>query len=246
MTRIHQDFYKDKRYVPLGTSRVVVYMHTRHKQDQYRAMAKKKTSKKTRKISPKSQRIVLGGTIVAALGVLAVMVLVLPTRDSQPVGVGADGFSAFVDRGKDLGVTNIASKETVDRALGNNAKSVENVEKSDVFNLNGALGQTATYPITLPDDSKGTVTIDQWNYNSKDAFDQANVFKGTGVAGTIDGREVRYVPAISLGGERTYTLLTTEGTTVYRFIMTQPSDNIQIREFKAQDILKAIIAKSNL
>lgn len=209
-------------------------------------MAKRKTSKKQKKLSQKSQRLILVAVIIASLGVLVGMTLLLPGRDSQPGGVGADGFSAYVDKNKDLGVKNVVSKKIVDSALGNAVKTVGDVEVTKVFNLNGTLGQTATFPVTYPDDSQGTMMVDQWNYQSETALQEAGVTKGTGAAGTINGTAVRYLPAITMGGERSYTLQVTKGAKLYQFIITQPSGSTQIKEYKAQDVLKAIIAKSNL
>ena len=210
-------------------------------------MVKKNGRKKTTHADPKrTQRIVLGAVVVAALGALAVMVLVLPAKDSEQIGVGANGFSVFEKKGADLGVTKVTSKKVVADALGNNVKSVADVEKSGVISLNGNVGQTATYNFTLQNGATGWIDVDVLQYKSKEAYESDDVFKGTGAAGTINGREIRYMPASSIGKERIYALLVTEGLKSYKFAMSQPNANLQIKEYKAQDILKAIIAKSDL
>lgn len=210
-------------------------------------MAKKSTRKKAvHQDSKRTQRVVLGLTAAAAIGAVAIMALVLPAKSDSPTGVGADGFSVFEKKGADLGVTKVASKETVSRALGKNVTSVAEVEKSGVISLNGNLGQTATYNFTLPNGSKGWIDIDILQYKSKQAYENDGVFKGTGVAGTIDGREVRYMPASSLGKDRIYALLVTKDLKSYKFAMSQPNAKVQIKEYKAQDILKEIIDNSAL
>lgn len=210
-------------------------------------MAKKKTSKKAIHSDPKrTQRIVLGTVIVAALAALAVMVLVLPSNNASQAGVGADGFSVFEKKGADLGITDVTDKKDVVAALGKNVKNVSDVEKSGVLSFNGNLGQTATYNFTLPDGSTGWIDIDVLKYKSQAAYDSDDIFKGTGAAGTIDGREVRYMPASSIGKERVYALLVTNGLKSYKFALSQPNTKVQIKEYKAQDILKAVIDKSEL
>lgn len=210
-------------------------------------MVKKNTRKKASHVDPRrTQRIVLGAIAVAAIGAVVLMVIVFPTNGDDQSGVGADGFSVFEKKGADLGVTKVTAKNVVVEALGKNAKSVEDVEKSGVISINGNVGQTATYTFTLKDGSKATIDIDVLEYKSEDAYKSDDVFKGTGVAGKVDGREVRYIPASSIGKERIYALLVTKDLKSYKFAMAQPNTNVQIREYLAQDILKAIIDKSTL
>lgn len=206
-------------------------------------MAKKNTTKLT---SRNPKQIVLGAAIVAALGALAVMVLVLPKNQGSQTGVGADGYSVFEKKGADIGVTGIADKKVVVDALGNRAKSVDDVTKSGVISLNGNLGQTATYTFTTPTGTKSYIDIDLLKYQSKAAMDSDSLEKGTGSAGTVNGMEVRYLPAKTIGSEREYALLVAKDLKSYKFSMMQPSGKAEIREYKAWDILKAIIAKSSL
>ena len=210
-------------------------------------MAKQRTRKKTvHADSKRTQRLVLGAVAVAAVSAFVVMAVIANNENSRPVGVGADGFSVFEKSGADLGVTKVASKKVVQDALGKNAKNVADVEKSGVLSINGNLGQTATYNFTLSDGSKAWIDIDVLQYKSKEAYDGDNVFKGTGHAATIDGNEVRYMPATSLGTERVYALLVTEGVKSYKYAMSQPNASVLIKEYKAHDILKQIIDNSNL
>ncbi|MBI3889488.1 hypothetical protein HY312_02855 [Candidatus Saccharibacteria bacterium] len=210
-------------------------------------MVKKNTRKKAAHVdSKRTQRIILGAVAVAAIGAIAVMVIVIPSKTNPQGGVGANGFSVFEKRGADLGVANVTSKNVVADALGKNAKNVADVEKSGVISINGNVGQTATYGFTLTNNEKATIDVDVLQYKSKEAYDADGVFKSTGLAGTIDGREVRYLPAVSIGKERIYALLVTKDLKSYKFAMAQPNTKVQIKEYLAQDILKAIIDKSNL
>lgn len=210
-------------------------------------MAHSKPRKKSaHKDSKRTQRIMLGlvaGGVVSALGVMA---LTLSPRESQPVGVGADGFSVFEKKGADLGITKVVSRDAVASALGKKAKGVAEVEKSGVISLNGNVGQTATYNFTLPNGSKAWIDVDLLQYRNQQAYDNDGVFQGTGAAGIIKGHEVRYMPASSLGKERVYALLVTKDLKSYKFAMSQPNADVQIKEYQAQDILKSIIAQSKL
>ena len=210
-------------------------------------MVKKNTRKKAAHVDSKqTQRVILGAVAVAAIGAISVMVLVFPSKNTETSGVGANGFSVFEKKGADLGVVKVTDKKVVVDALGKNVRSVNDVEKSGVISLNGNVGQTATYVFKLKDGSSASIDIDVLQYKSEEAYDNDNVFAGTGRAGTIDGREIRYIPASSLGKDRIYALLVTEGLNSYKFSMSQPNTKILIKEYLAQDILKEIIDKSTL
>lgn len=206
-------------------------------------MAKKNTSKLSTR-SPK--QIVLGVAIVAALGALAVMVVVLPKNQGSQPGVGADGYSVFEKKGADIGVVSVSEKSVVVAALGDRAKTVDDVTKSGVISLNGNLGQTATYTFTTPTGTKSYIDIDILKYQSQAAMDSDDLEKGTGSAGKVNNMDVRYLPAKTIGSEREYALLVSKDLKSYKFSMMQPSSKAEIREYKAWDILKAIIAKSDL
>lgn len=208
-------------------------------------MAKKNTRKKAPHTDPKRvQRTVLAVIIVAAIGALAIMVLVLPTRDTATTSSG--GFSVFEKKGADIGIANVTSKQAVVNALGKSVKSVSDVDTSGVLSFNGSLGQTATYHFTMPDGTVGWIDVDVMQYKDQETYDGNNVLSGTGSAGKINDREVRYIPAASIGKERVYSLLVSKDLKSYKFAMSQPSNKIQIKEYKAQDILKEIIKNSQL
>ena len=210
-------------------------------------MVQKKNRKKATHADPKrTQRVILGAVAAAAVGAVGLMILVFPTTNDSMSGVGSNGFSVFEKKGADLGIADVASKQVVKDALGKNTKGVNDVEKSGVISLNGSLGQTATYPFVLKDGSSATIDIDVLQYKDKETYESDNVFKGTGLAGKINGREVRYIPASSIGKNRTYALLVTKDLKSYKFEMAQPNAKVLIKEYLAQDILKAIIAKSDL
>ncbi len=210
-------------------------------------MAKKKTTKKSKVASKRSQYLVLAVIAVVSVAILAGLAAWLGNdNNAKTPGVGADGFRVTEEKGANLGVANVANKEIVASALGNLVKNVTDAETSGVLNMNGNLGQTATYNFELPDGSKAWIDIDVTQYKTEDTLKAANVFQGTGHAATINGRDVRYAPASTLGKERLYPLLVVQDNKFYRFVFTQPAAKVQIKEYKAQDILKAIIAKSNL
>jgi hypothetical protein len=210
-------------------------------------MATKTTRKRNAHAdSKRTQRVILGAVAMAGVVAIGVMILVFPKSNSQSAGVGADGFSVFEKKGADLGVSDVTSKDDVVKALGKNAKNVDDVETSGVISLNGNLGQTATYSFTTKDGTKASVAVDVLHYKNKETYEADNVFKGTGKAGTIDGREVRYLPASSIGRDRKYALLVTKDLKSYKFEMSQPNTEVDIKEYLAQDILKEIIKSSEL
>ena len=207
---------------------------------------KKTSSKRLSLAEKKAQKVILGAVVVAALGALAIMILVLPRNNSAQNGVGADGFSVFEIKGATLNVNNVASKDDIRSAFGDKAKSVGDVETSGVVSLNGSKGQTASYSFTSQKDTRGRVDIDVLEYKSKASYDNDNVFAGTGSAGKINNLDVRYLPAITLGPEHEYALLVTKDLKSYKVSMAQPNGHIDIDEVTAQDILKRIIEKAKL
>ncbi len=200
----------------------------------------------TSKISRKKEILLLSAMVAVALVVLIVMAFSLMSKKDSAVGIGADGFSVFEKPGSDLGITKVVSRNDTITALGKSAKEVSTVKKTGVVSFNGRLGQTATFPFTLPNGNNATVDIDVLTYKNKESYDNDNIFGGTGHAGTVDGNEIRYMPAISIGAERVYALLVTKDLKSYRFSISQPNTSTYIKEFKAQDILKQIISKSTL
>jgi hypothetical protein len=209
-------------------------------------MKKKQTQKRTSLSERKAQRVVLGAVVIGALGALAIMVLVLPHNPGSQNGVGANGFSVHEIKGADLGIDKVVSKQDVQSALGGSAKSVEDVKKSGVISFNGNKGQTASYFFTSQKGTRIRIDVDLLSYKTKDAYDQDNVFGGTGSAGKINNLEVRYLPAATLGPEHEYALLVTKDLKSYKFSMSEPNDHIDVSELNAQEILKKIIAKSQL
>lgn len=208
---------------------------------------KKKQSKKRSKSGLNKRNVVLGVVVTAALGALAIMVIFLANRNpGAQNGVGPDGFRVYEIKGADLGITSVVTKEDVVADLGGHAKSVKDVEKSGVISLNGNKGQTATYNFTTVGGHSASVYVDVLIYQSQNAYNSDNVFAGTGSAGTVNGMEIRFLPAVSLGKDREYALLVTKGLASYKFAMTQPNDKVEINEITAQDILKKLIAKAKL
>lgn len=210
-------------------------------------MVKKKARKKSTHADPKrTQRIVLALVSVAAIGAIGLMIMVFPKKNTELSGVGANGYSVFEKKGADLGILKVASKKVITDALGKNAKSVDDPSKSGVLSMNGNLGQTATFPLVLANGEKASIDVDVLEYKSKDAYDSDGLTKGTGVSGRVDGREVRYMTASTIGRDRIYALLVTKDLKSYKFQLSQPSSKIAIREYLAHDVLKKVIDNSNL
>ncbi|OGL22532.1 hypothetical protein A2707_04390 [Candidatus Saccharibacteria bacterium RIFCSPHIGHO2_01_FULL_45_15] len=210
----------------------------------------KKSAKKTNRISrkkttrPDLRRFALPAVIVVALGALAVTIFVLPDRARD--GVGADGFSVSRLKGAQLGVDAIVSKQAVVAALGDTAKEVKDGDVSDGLNRNGNKSQQITYEFTTKSGKTASLYIDLLIYKSQAAYDGDSVFASTGAAGTINGREVRYMPAATLSMEREYALLVSNGLKSYKFALLQPNDSVTINELTAQNIMKKIIEQSKL
>lgn len=206
----------------------------------------KKTSRASRKQTtrPDLRRFALPAVIIVALGALAVTILVLPNQARN--GFGADGFNVSLIKGAQLGVDKITSKQTIVTALGANAKDVKDGEITDGLNRNGSKSQQITYEFTTKSGETASFYIDLLVYKNQAAYDGDSVFASTGHAATIDGREVRYMPAATLSMDREYALLVSNGLKSYKFAMLQPSNGVAINELTAQNIMKKIIEQSNL
>ncbi|RYF28415.1 MAG: hypothetical protein EOO17_04935 [Chloroflexi bacterium] len=212
--------------------------------------------KKNRKKTPVTlfknktfQKVLLfsGGAIV--LGILAFTIINMPSlRTGSQEGVGADGYSVKVLKGKDMKISEVVKKPLVEKYLSTGiAGQIGNVNKTDVLDMNGNFGQTATYYFK----AKGTDVVcnfytDVMVYKSKAAYDSDDVFIGTGDAGKVGDLDARYMPAATIGKDREYALLVTNGLKSYKFAIVQPAKSIQIDEKTAQDALKKIATEANL
>src|SRR3990167_7089689 len=121
---------------------------------------KNKKTKKGAGMSTNRRNIIVGGVLVAALGALAFMVITLPGRNG---GTQSNGY-VFEMKGADLAIDKVVSKQEVIDELGNNAKGVDDVEKSGVLSFYGNKGQTATYNFTTASGGRASVEVDVMIY----------------------------------------------------------------------------------
>lgn len=190
--------------------------------------------------------IVIGAIAVA---VTAWSVILLMQKNKEPgtqMGVGADGFQAFVEEKGDLGVDKIVSKDVVAKELGKKAKSVGDAEASKVFNYNGDRGQTLEFPFVRSDGASGHIYIDKRVYKSKESMDGDYIYNATAAAGTVQGHPAYYKLAQTISMDREYHMIIVNGKTLYRYVLAQPYKNITISEIDAVAILKKIALKSDL
>lgn len=179
---------------------------------------------------------------IGAIGV-SVWSIVASMNDQKPgqqYGVGADGFRAFVDDKATLNVDKIVKKDQVVAVLKGLAKSVGDPNIEKVFNLNGNLGQTITYPFVRTDGVKSSLYIDKRQYKDKKAFDSDRVYDETMKSGAAKEHPIYLRVAQTIGGDREYSLMVVNGLTVYRFVIAQPFDNISITEVTAAVALKKL------
>ncbi|MCA9334586.1 hypothetical protein KC953_00410 [Candidatus Saccharibacteria bacterium] len=201
-------------------------------------------------IGRKNRAIVL--VVFVAIAVVAVVLTVQSvmrvTDEPKPglqYGVGADGFSAFVEKDGNIGVSEVVDKSMVVNALGERATSVEAGKVDKVFNLNGNLGQTITFTFIRTDGVKADLYIDKRVYKSSQALEDDRIYQSTLDAGKIKGHPLYYRAAQTLGPDREYHLMVVDGLTVYRFVVAQPFKNITISEVDALAALKTLASTAH-
>jgi hypothetical protein len=176
-------------------------------------------------------------------------VVLLMQRNNAPgtqMGVGADGFQAYIEENGDLGVTSIVTKDIVAKELGKKAKSVGDAKTSEVFNYNGDRGQTLEFPVVRKDGENIHIYIDKRVYKSPQSIEADNIYAATATAGAVNGLPAYYKLAQSIDGDREYHMIVVNGQTLYRFVLAQPIDKIEISEIEAVAVLKKIALKSQL
>lgn len=212
-------------------------------------MAKKAQRKKQKALlSPRARKLMLPAFFVIGAGVVALTILsviIIPKADSNSrYGVGANGFRAYVEKNSDLGVKAVVQKDKVVAALGDKAKSVGDADVSKVFNFNDDRSQTVTYPFTRADGVKASVYVDMKLYKNMTSLEDDHIYVATAKAGTVNGHPAYFKHAQTLGSDREYHMIVVNGLKAYRFVMTQPLDNITIKEVAALATLKKIALES--
>lgn len=242
MSRIQHSLYKDKR---IHCSEVLMIVYTHY-------MAKtspKRSSTTTKKVDPRIKYAAIPVLALIAVGaiVIAIMVIMnMPKPEGAQRGVGANGFRAYEEKDGDLGIGKVVSRDEVADALGAKARSVDDVDVSSVFNINGTRGQTATFPITKANGKPASVYVDVMVFKNSVALDEANIYSYTAKTDPINTHPTYYMHALTLGSDREYRLMVVNGIKVYKFVLTQPYRDITINEAMAVATLKKIAAKSDL
>ncbi len=168
-----------------------------------------------------------------AVGVGVWAVIVAPPAQNPENGVSANGFSASIEKGTDLGVGKIVSRNQVATALGNKAQKVTSSDVSSVFNYDGDRGQTATYNFVRADGLPSSLYIDLTIFKNQTTMDSENIYAGTELARIINGHSAYYMHAQTLGTLREYRLLVVNGLKAYKFVIDQPVNDIKIDEVAA-------------
>jgi hypothetical protein len=201
-------------------------------------------------ISLRTKALVLPVLVAIGAGAIAIAILsiiVVPRiNPGSQRGVGANGFQAFIEPEGDLGMGSVVSKQDVEEVLGKNAKKVNDVEVTKVFNLNGNRGQTATYKFTRTDGLKVSLYVDVMAFKNVPELEAANVTEGTVDAGMVNGHHAYYMHAQTLGSDREYRVLVVNGLKVYKFVIVQPYRYITISEVTSAAALKKLAAKAHL
>ena len=200
-------------------------------------------SRRTRAVILLAMTAVGAGAIALAVWAIIIMPRINPGAQR---GVGASGFTAFVEPDSDLGMGTVVRKEDVEEVLGSKAKTVGDVVVSKVMNLDGNRGQTATYSFVRSDGRKASVYVDVMLFKNQPTFDAADVTKNTLKGGTVGDLPVYYMHALTLGSEREYRLLVVKGLNVYKFVLVQPYRNITITEVAALAAMKKLAAKAEI
>jgi len=210
--------------------------------------AKRRVQFKT--LSRRTRLVVLPLFALIGIGavVLAVITIIVMPRVNQGSqrGVGADGFRAYLEENSTLGIDKVATKNQVITCLGAKAKSVDDVAVSKVFNLDGNRGQTATFDFVRTDGNKASVYIDVMLFKNVPTMNNADILAGTGKAGTIQGHPAYYMHAQTVGSDREYRLLVTNGLKAYKFVVVQPVRNITISEVGALAAMRKLASEAKL
>lgn len=195
-------------------------------------------------ITKPQQRVLLAVIVVVSAGVLmlaVIAIIVMPyVNPASQRGVGANGFRAFQEHGTTINVDQVVSKDLVKEHLANKAKSVGDVEVSQVFNFDGSRTQTATYPFVRADGAKASVYVDLMLFKNQATMNDAKVTNVTMKAGTIKGNPVYYMHAQTFSSDREYRLMVIKGLKVYKFAVVQPYRKITISEVSSLALLKKL------
>lgn len=211
---------------------------------------KKKLSFQLKPLTNKQKAVVLPVMfIISGIAVIIAIftIIVMPSiNNGAQRGVGADGFSAYEERGTTLGVENTVTKADVVAVLGNKARSVGDAKTSNVFNYNGDRIQTVSFDFVRADGKKASLYVDLTQFKSSNSRDNQHIFAETSLAKIFNGRSAYYMHAQTLGSVREYRLLVVNDLKAYKFVIDQPVNNITIGEVSAVASLLKLAEKAQL
>lgn len=176
--------------------------------------------------------IVVIGAIAVGIAIWTIVIMPHATGNSQ-MGVAANGFTAFIEKDGNLGISKVVTKDQVAQALGSNAKKVTSDDISKVFNYDGDRSQTATFNFVRADGQPSSLYIDVVLFKDQTTMNNENIFAETKLARVINGYSAYYMHAQTLGSLREYRLLVVKGLKAYKFVVDQPLDSITISEVSA-------------
>ena len=213
-------------------------------------MEKKRPRFHYRTLTKRQKAIVLPVMVIicaVAVGLAVWTAVAPPSKDSDNErGVGADGFTAYVEKGTSLGVGSVATRANVAAALGSKAKSVSNADVSSVFNYDGDRGQTLTYNFVRKDNVQASLYIDMTVFQNAQAMSGEDIFADTAPAKVINGHQSYYMHAQTLGAVREYRLLVVNGLKAYKFVIDQPLGDVTLSEVSSLAALVTLAQKAKL
>ena len=183
-----------------------------------------------------------------ALTLAAVLILRLPAFDSSGTGYGVSsgGYTIRVEGKSDIGVAKVATKDDVTRALGANAQSVNDPQLGSAVNFNSSRGQTLTYDFTDKNGHRAHIYVDMTIFDNQSALNALNISSGTTKAQAINGHAAYYMQPWTLGSEHQDRLLVVNGLKMYKFIMSQSSENLSMDSVAARATLIRLAQKAQL
>lgn len=196
--------------------------------------------------------VAIAVVLVAIIGV-AVTVYIIKNDKSQIdnpgayYGQSADGFSANVDKNKQLGAGKVLTSEQVSAGFGEGT-TVAKPSLSGTVNLGTTKSETATYNVKTP---KGDVTFetDVRTYASSADLRRANPFAGAEQEKIdVQGQEAHYLVPFGqeLLPDQQVALLTTKDKTSYKFALIQQKDKVYYSLDDAKRIVLELAKQAKL
>jgi hypothetical protein len=210
-------------------------------------MAKRK---KITGLTKKQKALILPVMVVigAAAVILAVLAIIVAPQAPKALqrGIAANGFYAYEEQDSDLGVGRLVTKDAVVTALGSKAKSVSDVNVSNVFNYDGDRSQTATFNFVRADGKTASLYIDMTLFQDNTSMNKQHIYADTEQTRAINNHPTYYMHAQTLGSIREYRLLVVNGLKAYKFVIDQAYSSVTISEPTALASLIKLARTANL